>query len=121
VLVTGSRTWDRDETVRAALAEVRDFDKPEGEVTLVSGACPTGADILAEGWARRFGWKVERHPADWKRYGKRAGPIRNAEMVRSGIDLCLAFQRDNSRGTQHTVELCAAAGIPVRRWSEETE
>lgn len=121
VLVTGSRTWNEDTTIYAALAEVKNIDAPKGEtITLVSGACPTGADILAEGWARRFGWTVEQHPADWKRHGRAAGPLRNVEMVRSGIDLCLAFRRDNSRGTQHTIEMCEQAGIPVRLWTEDS-
>ena len=120
VLVTGSRTWHNDQTVRAALAEVKDVDKPGTPITLVSGACPTGADVLAEGWARRFGWTVEQHPADWKQHGRAAGPLRNVEMVRSGIDLCLAFRRDNSRGTQHTIEMCEQAGIPVRLWTEDS-
>ena len=118
VLVTGSRDWTRDETVRAAIAEVHYFDAKGEPVILVSGHCPTGADIMAEGWARRFGWTVEEHPAHWRVYGKSAGFKRNAEMVRLGADVCLAFQRNGSRGTQHTIDLCNAAGIPVRYWAE---
>jgi hypothetical protein len=118
VLVTGSRDWSNTETVRAAIAEVHYFDNHPDGVTLVSGACPTGADAMAERWAHRFGWEVERHPADWTRFKKAAGFRRNAEMVNAGADVCLAFQRDASRGTQHTIDLASAAGIPVRYWSE---
>lgn len=118
VLVTGSRDWSRTETVRAAIAEIHYFDPHPDGITLVSGACPTGADQMAERWAHRFGWEVERHPAQWSQYGKRAGWVRNAEMVNAGIDLCIAFQRDGSRGTQHTLDLCSRQGIPVRYWSE---
>jgi hypothetical protein len=118
VLVTGSRDWSRDETVRAAISEVHYFDAKNEAITLVSGHCPTGADVMAERWARRFGWTVEEHPAHWRVYGKRAGFQRNAEMVGLGADVCLAFQRDGSKGTQHTIDLCRAAGIPVRYWSE---
>lgn len=49
--------------------------------TLVSGHCPTGADRIAENIARGWDWTVELHAADWNRHGKRAGFLRNAEMV----------------------------------------
>lgn len=119
VIVTGSRDWTEDMTVYAALAEIKNVDKPDS-VTLVSGACPTGADIMAEGWARRFGWEIERHPADWKGHGRSAGPWRNKRMARLGADVCLAFHKDGSRGTQNMIDLCEKAGIPVRLWTETT-
>ncbi len=118
VLVTGSRDWQNTETIRAAIAEVHYFDAKGEPVTLVSGACPNGADAMAERWALRFGWEVERHPAQWKVYRRAAGFRRNEEMVTLGADVVLAFQRDNSRGTGHTIRLANDAGIPVRYWSE---
>jgi hypothetical protein len=44
VLVTGSRTWADTAAIRDALAAVWG----DGTAVLVSGACPTGADQLAE-------------------------------------------------------------------------
>jgi len=114
ILVTGSRAW----IGRAALVSVLDALLAEhGELTVVHGAAP-GADTFAHHWAlSRHGATPEPHPAAWSTGGKRAGMIRNAEMVKLGADLCLAFIRDNSPGASHCAALAEKAGIPVRRFT----
>lgn len=113
ILVTGSRDWDDKSTIGLTLANQA---RLRPLATLVSGACPTGADRLCEEWWTTFGGTVERHPADWARLGKRAGFVRNAEMVDLGADVCLAFIRDGSKGASMTADLAEKAGIDVRRY-----
>ena len=45
-------------------------------------------------------------PADWKKYGKSAGPIRNREMLKMDPDIVLIFHDDpkNSKGTKDCVK-----------------
>lgn len=55
------------------------------------GDCLTGVDPIATEWCKANGVSCHVFDADWDRHGFKAGPIRNGNMVRSGGELCLAF------------------------------
>lgn len=118
ILVSGSRDWEHNDLIWKALRLVLDNYH---DIIVVHGACSTGADQHAHEWCEAFGPHLtvnqslveEPHPADWNTHGKSAGYVRNAEMVKLGADLHLAFQRNNSRGTQNTIDLTRKAGIPT--------
>jgi hypothetical protein len=115
VLVTGSRDWVDKGRIWHELDQL--WDLASGRLTLVHGDCPTGADAFADAWGdSRHGVKVERYPANWKKYGKAAGFRRNAEMVAAGADICFAFIRNQSKGATHTANLAEKAGIRVWRF-----
>jgi len=105
VLITGSRSWTDYETIKTAFEELGNGH------TLVSGNCPQGADFLCEKAAEELGWEIELYPADWNQHGKKAGFIRNSEMVERGADVCLGFVHNNSKGASMTVRLAKKAGI----------
>lgn len=117
ILVTGSRHWVRRSTIEDALREVgRAYARPP---VLVHGAA-RGADTIAAEVAAGMGWEVEPHPARWGTHGDAAGPLRNAEMVAAGANLCLAFILNASRGAEGCARLARAARIPVlyfREWA----
>lgn len=120
ILVTGSRTWDDVETIWRALGDTVGPLPINREVVVVHGHCPSGADALADEWARKYGATIERHPANWRpagQFDRAAGFRRNAEMVNLGADVVLAFVKDGSRGASHTARLAEEAGIPVRRYT----
>lgn len=103
----------RDYANRHAVAQVL-LALDEDVVTVVHGACPTGADEIVDELARNFGWgpfKVEPHPANWGLHGRAAGPRRNAQMLSAGADLVIAFPGGN--GTADMVARARAAGVPV--------
>lgn len=121
ILITGSRNWTDHKRVLYAMEQAAK-DVPLNEVVIVHGACPTGADAIANKIAIGSSVRVERYRADWAKYGKAAGPIRNQEMVDLGADLCLAFFLGESRGTKDCSDRAERAGIPVKKFfSEENQ
>lgn len=83
------------------------------DVTLVHGKA-RGADQMAEAIAIELGWDVEAHAAEWTKYGRAAGSLRNQAMVNAGADICLAFPLPSSIGTRDCIRRAEIAGIPVR-------
>lgn len=129
LLVTGSRDWSDADTIWQALAEVVRELPANREVLLVSGACPRGADAIAEGWGRGFGATIETHRAEDFGPWPRCGPLRNRHMVSLGADCCLAFigpctssrcrkpRPQPSHGASGCADLAETAGIPTRRYT----
>lgn len=113
-LVCGSRTYSDEGYLFAALTLLgvdRGFPS-----ALIEGEAP-GADTLARRWAEYFMVPVEPFPANWKEYGRAAGPIRNKQMLVEGKpDLVIAFYDRppaESRGTANMVSQARKAGIEV--------
>ena len=119
ILITGSRTWPDPTMLREAILEAL-RGAPGSVHTIVHGNA-VGADSMADAVARSLGLVVEAYPADWTQYGKKAGFIRNSEMVNLGADICLAFIHNNSRGATMCADLAEKAGIEVRRYVINTE
>lgn len=125
VLITGSRTWRDADAIHAALDEILKASLQAGdtEIVVVHG-CASGADTIADIWVRRrrHEWPVraERYPALWKKYGRRAGWVRNHRMVRLGADVCLAFILDGSLGATQCADLAEGHGIRTERFVVRT-
>lgn len=104
VLVCGSRHF-KDYKL---LEETLDKYKISG---IISGTA-RGADSLGEDYAKLHDIPVVRFPALWDTYGRRAGPIRNSQMLKEGQpELVVAFRADNSRGTQNMIDQARKAGV----------
>jgi len=109
VLVSGSRWYSDYQKILAVISSL-DID------LLISGAC-RGADTLAVRAARQCGIRYIEYPADWQRFGKSAGPIRNQRMVdMEKPDLLLVFHKDlaKSKGTQDMISRVIKAGIAYK-------
>lgn len=77
-----------------------------------------GADTLAGIVARASGVAVHEFPADWTKHGKRAGYVRNQQMLDEGKpDLVVAAP--GGRGTDMMVEIAQKAGVAVLDFRED--
>lgn len=90
------------------------MDQWEDEATVVISGCAKGADSLGEAWAKSRGIPVERFPAQWSRYGRKAGPLRNIEMLEKGKpDLVVVFK--GGTGSKHMATIAKKAGVKTLR------
>ena len=105
-IIAGSRAITDPAVVDDAIS-ASSFDITE----VVSGTAP-GVDSLAEQWAAQNGIPVARFPADWNRYGRRAGPIRNSDMAAYGEAL-IAVWDGRSKGTRDMIRLARRRGLKV--------
>lgn len=128
IIVTGERDWPDDGSVGMALHRIM-IDAITGRVRdgwiVVHGDCPTGADRWARNWCEfhaQHGARDERHPADWKGLGAKAGPMRSQHMINLGARLCVAFwsgrvtgpDGKGRSGTLTCITFATLARIPVR-------
>lgn len=76
---------------------------------VVSGGA-SGVDRCGEDWAKKEGIKIKIFPADWRRWGKMAGPKRNREMSLYA-DALVFF--DGGKGTDSMIRYAQKAGLRI--------
>lgn len=109
ILVCGGRDYADQDTVFATLDHVITLF---GEITGVIHGAAKGADSLAGQWANERKIAELKYPANWTKYGKRAGYLRNQEMLDKGKpDFVVAFP--GGRGTAMMVDIANKAGVSV--------
>lgn len=112
VVIAGSRNFNNYEMFANIVGE---FLKPiyeEYEMIIVSGHC-SGTDLMGERYAKENGFEVEIYPAEWKKYGRSAGPKRNKQMV-DVADFAIAFPSVNGKGTHSMIKYAKQKGIPIK-------
>ncbi len=107
VLVCGGRDYSDETEVFRVLDEMH---RLRGIAMLIHGDAH-GADRLGDRWAAEHGIDRKAYPAQWKLHGKRAGRIRNAQMLEAKPDWVVAFP--GGRGTKHMVDLARERMVPV--------
>jgi hypothetical protein len=112
IVVTGWRGWKSLDSVWRCLDHVR-ATAPLGDVFLGVGDAD-GADLYAYQWALANAVAFKRFIADWDRFGKAAGPIRNMAMIDEvRPQLVVAFLHPACNGTVKCKKYAEDKGIPV--------
>lgn len=113
MIVAGGRDFLDEKLLTSTLDGLReDFV----EIEIVSGHA-SGADRMAEAYAKQLGIPLKVFPADWKKYGRGAGPVRNREMlayIQESNPVVTAFWDGQSKGTKNMIEQARKAGVDCR-------
>ena len=111
VIIAGGRDFTNYEVLRNA-CDYYLQRKHHEEIEIVSGRA-RGVDQMGERYAKERGFKIKYFPAEWSRYNKSAGYIRNKQMAEYA-DALIAFWDGKSRGTKHMIELAKQYELQLR-------
>lgn len=110
VIIAGSRSFNDYKYLKHCVDIL--LKNIHEEIVIVCGKA-RGADSLGERYAKENGYTVRYFPADWNRFGKSAGCIRNEEMAQNA-DALIAFWDGKSRGTKNMIKLAHKYGLQLR-------
>jgi hypothetical protein len=113
ILVCGGRDFGHGEEETNFMNNTLDeIDMKHGVLHVVHGNAH-GADYVAKKWARDAGAEEHAHPANWERYGRSAGPRRNAKMLSEHTDIDMVVAFPGGDGTADMVKKALVKGIKV--------
>ena len=125
VIIAGSRTITQKNIVFASffwgLAKFveQGCKLPLGKIEIVSGNA-NGVDKLGEELALFLKLELTTFPANWDRYGKKAGYLRNVEMA-DYADALIAIWDGKSKGTKMMIDIAKKKGLKVYIYKVENE
>ena len=105
IAIIGSRNYPLPEQVRNF---VKELSQHNDELTIVSGGA-RGVDSIAVEAAEAAGAKTKVWPADWEKHGRKAGILRNYDIV-NDAQRVVAFWDLQSRGTMHSMRIAKERG-----------
>jgi len=100
--IVGTRSRDISDDYNIVLEEYLKIVQ-DGDV-LVSGGCSKGGDRFAEIIAEKYNTRIVLFKADWKKYGKGAGFVRNGDIARLSDILIACVSKDRLGGTEDTIK-----------------
>lgn len=119
IVISGSRKWTNYQRIFDVLSSIP--QRNTHNITIIHGDC-YGADKISGDVARELGYKVIEMPAEWHRYGKAAGPIRNRKLFIFNPHEVIAFHNniDSSKGTIDTVTEAIKRSIKTILYTEQS-
>lgn len=116
VIIAGTREFKNYDLLRDVCDKILENKSKDHKIIIVSGHA-RGADTLGEKYASERGYDLRVFPADWDKYKKKAGHIRNEKMADLG-NVLIAFFADGfeelSKGTRDMVKVAQKKNLIIR-------
>ena len=112
VVIAGCRNYSNYKEAKEYIDFCLSNIRKEHDIVIISGGA-SGADALGERYAKENEFEIERYPADWKTYGKSAGPRRNKQMAEVS-DFVICFWDMKSKGTKSMIEYAKEYNKPLK-------
>lgn len=115
LIIAGSRGFNDYKLLKEECSNFIWRHSTEDEAVEIVCGMAKGADLLGKRFAEERKYNVIRMPAEWDKYGKKAGVLRNADMARIATH-CICFRIDGamSKGTTHMITLAKEYGLVLR-------
>ena len=112
IIIAGGRDFMDYNLLKEKTNKILQEKKVTHKIVIISG-CARGADTLGLRYASENAFDVEEYSADWNKYGKKAGYVRNVEMAENA-DALIAFWDGKSKGTKHMIDIATERNLPIR-------
>ncbi len=112
VVIAGCRDYNDYNEAKCYIDFCLSNMRKEHDIIIISGGAG-GADAIGERYAEENGFRVEKYPADWKTYGRSAGPKRNKQMAEVS-DYVICFWDEKSKGTKSMIDYARKCGKPIK-------
>jgi len=118
LIIAGSRDFKSIDLIPVALKEFNlklattNDEVNKGAINEIVSGGARGIDQFARTYAAALGVCCKEIPADWNKYGKSAGYIRNKQMAEYGDEL-LAIWDGHSKGTLNMITEMKKLNKPV--------
>ena len=100
--IVGSRSRDsQDDYDATEKVFLKMYEKGD---EIVSGGCPQDGDRFAEIIAKKHDIPIIIFPAEWAKYGRGAGFVRNTDIAKKSGELLAVVAPDRRGGTEDTVK-----------------
>lgn len=102
IVIAGSRYFEDYKIIREYALYCLKQENLSDPICILSGG-GRGVDACGERFSKEMGFQLKLFPADWNKYKRAAGPIRNKAMVQEA-DIVICFWDKKSKGTKSLID-----------------
>ena len=121
VLFCGSRTWTDESCIETAISECcREASTNNDKLIVIHGNASRGADAIVDRTTKRLGIETIRVDADWEKFGRIAGFLRNQKMLDDHADIMKVYAFRSDGKSSGTDDMVSRAVKKINSFSHRT-